>query len=158
MENGITIWGYIDRKISSLKAENRIGTARNYGKTRFRLWTYCKDANLGFDGITEEFVTGFNVFLERTNVQKSTISFYHRTLRSIYNQAAKEGLVKNCHPFDSVYTKVEVKLNPINTVRTEDGEVMELEELSREELMRRCRILQHRYNKLVTRITNLARV
>lgn len=159
MKNQITVWGYIEKKMESLKGEGRKVTAENYGKAERCLWRYCHDESLSFEGITEEFVAGFNSYLEGTKIQKATVSFYNRVLRSIYNQAARDGLVKNRHPFDGAYTKVECRLSPVSgTVRTEGGEVVTIDKLSKEEIMRQYQSLRRRYNTLVGRISSLVGV
>jgi len=155
MENEITVWEYIDNKIVSLNEEGRKVTAENYGKAKRCLRRYTREEKLFFADITEEFVSEFNSYLERTKIKKATISFYNRVLRSLYNQAAKEGMVKNAHPFDEVYTKVVPKLTAKNldTVRSATGEIIRIDSLSNDELVRRYKILQMRYNTLVNKLS-----
>ena len=143
---GVSIWEYIDLKIKTLRTEGRNVTAYNYSKASHCLKRYCANDSLSLQDITEEFVAGFNRYLGGLAVQRSTVSFYNRTLRAIYNQAVKEGLVKNTHPFDEVYTKVVAKVSPSKQLEAE-------EELSKDELLRRYQSLQRKYNTLVGRLT-----
>jgi len=140
--------------MESLGEEGRKVTASNYGKASRCLRRYCKEDNLVFEDITEEFVAGFNSYLRRTKIQKATISFYNRVLRSLYNQAAREGIVKNAHPFDEVYTKVEVKLAPVpSQKKTKNVGTVDLNDLSKEELLKSYRSLQTKYNTLVNKLS-----
>jgi len=158
MENSMTVWGYIDSKMLSLNKEGRKVTAGNYGKASRCLRGYCQKEDLAFDDITEEFISGFNAFLVGRDIQQSTVSFYNRVLRSLYNQAAKEGLVKNAHPFDGVYTLVEVRLAPVSIVKNGHGQQVNLEDLPKDELVRQYQNLQRKYNTLVGKITSLVGV
>jgi len=160
MKNGITVWGYIDRKIISLKEDGRKVTAGNYSKCKYRLWCYCQDESLAFENITEALVNGFNSYLKLADIQNSTISFYNRVLRSIYNQAAKEGLVKNVHPFDYVYTGVDraksVCAQHADEIEPMEGETGKIARLSKNELLRRYTTLLKRYSTLVNQLgTNM---
>jgi len=156
MEKSMTVWGYIEQRMQSLEEEGRKVTASNYGKASRCLRRYCGEDNLVFADITEEFVSGFNAYLYRTGIQKPTVSFYNRILRSIYNQAAREGIVKNAHPFDGAYTKVEVRLAPVSSrATTHDGRSIDLDDLPKEEIVRRYRTLQTKYNSLVSKLTSI---
>jgi len=151
----MNVWKYIDRRVETLRRDERTVTADNYLKAARCLMRYCQNPELSFEDITEDFVAGFNAYLQQSNNQKATVSFYNRTLRAIYNQAAKDGLVKNCHPFDDVYTKVVPKLTAKNldTVRSATGEIVRIDSLSNDELVRRYKILQMRYNTLVNKLS-----
>jgi len=150
MEKICTIDSFIDSRIESLELCGRNVTARNYGKARRCLHRYCPNPDLSFADITEDFINGFNAYLEQSGIQKATISFYNRILRSLYNQAVKEGLIRNTHPFDSVYTGVPTKYGPVHTTRRK---AISFDDISKDELEKRYRALQSRYNTLVGKLS-----
>lgn len=49
----------------------------------------------------------YELWLKRKSISRNSISFYMRTLRSIYNKAVDASLIKQCNPFDKVYTGID---------------------------------------------------
>ena len=58
--------------------------------------------------LTAETVAQYNQFLYGKGLQRNTVSFYNRVLRSVYNQAVKEGYARQSFPFAGVYTGVDI--------------------------------------------------
>jgi len=136
--------------------DGRKGAAVNYRKVRQKVEAFLGDGDLRLSDIDEKWVKSFNDWLVSQNHEKTSISFYNRTLRSIYNQAVKKKLVRNTHPFDEAYTKVFVTHYPVN-VGT-DGERLPLDSLSREELLKQYKFLAYKYNNIVHKLREIMAV
>ena len=131
----------------------RTGAATNYRKTRQKVKHYLSGATLWLTELDSEWIKGFDEWLERQGRSKSTISFYNRNIRAIYNQAAGKQLVRNRHPFDEAYTKPPVARFRLSL---EDGEEdIHFESLSRDELLRRYKSLAYKYNNIVHRLREI---
>lgn len=135
-------------------------TSANYQKFRKSLVQFLTDGDsiktLYMPDITDEFVSSYERHLVGRNLNSSTVSFYNRIFRSIYNQAVKEGLVKNAHPFDSAYTKVippkRVQMVDVN------GEMVDMSTLTKDEVIARYCILADKHNRLIKSITEMVHV
>jgi len=139
------------------EADGRNGAAVNYRKIRLKVDSFLSGKSLRLSDIDEKWVKSFNDWLISQNHEKTTISFYNRSLRSIYNQAAKKRLVRNTHPFDEAYTKVFVTHYPVN-VEAEEGEKVPLEELSHEELLKQYKNLAYKYNDILYKLRGIMAV
>ena len=133
--------------------EGRKGASMNYMKARQKVGTYLSGESLGLGDIDEAWVRGFNDWLVGLGHEKSSISFYNRVLRAVYNKAVKKHIVKNVHPFDNAYTEVIVTHYPVRM--SEDEERVSFEELSRDELLRRYKSLAYKYNNIVHRLREI---
>lgn len=102
-----TVLGYLDLRIARLVAENRLGTARNYGRARRSFSMFLGEGDIPLDQLSEQVVAHYNAFLARRGVVRNTVSFYMRILRAVYNRAVRERLTEQKHPFEEVYTGVD---------------------------------------------------
>lgn len=59
------------------------------------------------ESIDSEMMEEYEGWLKRRHVCKNTISFYMRTLRTVYNTAVSRGLMEQRNPFKRVYTGVD---------------------------------------------------
>lgn len=133
--------------------DGRTGAATNYRKARKKIESYLSGRTLLVGDIDGEWVKGFNAWLAGLGHEKSSASFYNRTIRSIYNQAVRKQLTKDSHPFEGVYTKSPVSHYPVRM--SEDEERVSFEELSRDELLRRYKSLAYKYNNIVHRLREI---
>lgn len=136
-------------------ADGRCAAAVNYRKTRMKLSGYAPEGTLCLSDITDDWVRAFNEWLVSQGHVKSSISFYNRTIRSIYNQAARRNLVRNTHPFDGAYTRTLVAHYQLKVEK--DGEKTPLDSLTREELLGRYKSLAYKYNDILRRLKEVVR-
>ena len=132
--------------------DGRKGAAMNYRKTMSKLDAFVPAGSLQLTDITQAWVKSFNDWLISQNQGKTTISFYNRVLRAVYNQAVEKKLVKDAHPFDNVNTKTNVAHYPI---KFEDEERVSFEDISRDELLRRYKSLAYKYNDILRKIRSI---
>ncbi len=94
---------YFQEWIDKFEKENRIGNAYIYTETLSSLRKFRKGVNsLKLQTIDYKFLSNFEHFLRSEHHLKDTsISVRMRTLRSVFNKAIKEGIVKReFYPFD----------------------------------------------------------
>ena len=98
--SGETFFGFMERQIEQLLAHGRLGTARNYRRTRQSFSQFLHGEDLSFAGCTAELVADYEQWLKRRGVTRNTVSFYMRILRSVYNKAVGEGIASQRAPFE----------------------------------------------------------
>jgi len=158
MRDQMSFKTYLVRKRKELERSGRRQTSLNYLKLDKSLTRYLDSRydRLSLDGITEGLVMSYESYLKTLGITLATVSFYNRIFRSIYNQAVKEGLVKNAHPFDSAYTKVippkRVQMVDVN------GEMVDMSTLTKDEVIARYCILADKHNRLIKSITEMVHV
>jgi site-specific recombinase XerD len=98
---------FADYVIKNLKENNRIKTASilQTAKTSFEHFLCGQDILL--DRIDNNLMQKYENHLQHKGVMKNTISCYMRALRSVYNQAVKQGLTVQRNPFVSIYTRID---------------------------------------------------
>ena len=79
--SGETFFGFMERQIEQLLAHGRLGTARNYRRTRQSFSQFLHGEDLSFAGCTAELVADYEQWLKRRGVTRNTVSFYMRILR-----------------------------------------------------------------------------
>ena len=104
----ILLIDYLSELILLLDKTNRFSTSRNYARTRQSISTFLSGRLLYVNELTAETVAQYNQFLYGKGLQRNTVSFYNRVLRSVYNQAVKEGYARQSFPFAGVYTGVDI--------------------------------------------------
>lgn len=109
---------YFAELISRLNSANRFSTSRNYARTISSVMDFLSGRSLYMDELTADVVAQYNRFLLDKDLQRNTISFYNRVLRSVYNQAVKEGYARQTFPFAEVYTGVDVTRKRALSVET----------------------------------------
>jgi hypothetical protein len=87
--------------------EGRRRTSRGYLTAARRFIDFNGGNDMRLDNLTPETIAMFERTLENDNLEQSTISFYMRTLRAIYNRAVAECIVpaRLDNPFDEAYTR-----------------------------------------------------
>jgi hypothetical protein len=94
--------------VERLNKSGRVGNARAYENTLKRLSSYLGHNRLSFDDINFEFLEDFQANMLGKGVRQNTISFYLRTVRTIYNKAIKARIVnRQQYPFDDFAIKHE---------------------------------------------------
>ncbi len=108
--NRITFFQFAERQIARLRDMGRERTAECYQSAVVALRAFIEKediSELRFDMMDSTLIEFYEAYLRRSGLCRNTISFYLRNLRSIYNKAAREGLIARAPIFDSVYTGVD---------------------------------------------------
>ena len=98
---------FMNVQIEQLKSANRFGTAKNYQKCLKSFSTFLKGRDVAVSAVNKELIWQYNTYLINKGLVKNSISFYMRILRTVYNQAVKQKLVTQSHPFADVYTGID---------------------------------------------------
>ena len=116
----VELEGFFRERIAELEQGERYSTARNYKHTWESFHKFLDGRVFFVDELRKETVANYNRFLRDSGLQRNTISFYNRVLRSVYNQAVKEGYARQVHPFAEVYTGVDAtrkRALPVESLR-----------------------------------------
>ena len=100
----LTVEEHCSHVITSLLAQNRIGTARNYEATIESLSQFCDISSMLVADINSQWVKEYNQWLEASGKTSNTISFYNRVLRALFNLAVKDGQAEQTFPFQEAFT------------------------------------------------------
>jgi site-specific recombinase XerD len=97
------------QKLSVLLMENgQDRTARAYRTIANQVMEFNGFEEISLEEINTSFLRRYEAYMKEEGKTMNTISFYMRTLRSIYNQAVKEHLIpaRYDNPFKEVYTGI----------------------------------------------------
>ena len=85
--------------IKKVLREGRISTGLNYHSSYISLKKFRGDVR--FSEITVSYLNDYENWLKKQNISKTTVGMYLRPLRSIFNEAIEEGIIKRekCYPF-----------------------------------------------------------
>ena len=87
---------YIDK----LNSEDRLKTALSYQFSMISLKKYCNSDKLTFAQITPDFLRSYENWMKKNGKSVTTVGFYLRCLRSMFNEAIHEGSIKmDIYPF-----------------------------------------------------------
>lgn len=103
----ILLLDYMRVQVEQLRANHRLGTAKNYEKTMCSLSAFLGDIRLPLSALTEQVIIDYNAFLVQRGLVRNSVSFYMRVLRAIYNKAVRQKLIVQQHPFTEVYTGID---------------------------------------------------
>lgn len=103
----LTVFTYIEKQIACLRANGKLGTARNYRRTLNSFAGFLQGADIPFSLLDEQLVGRYNDWLLQRRIVRNTVSFYMRVLRAVFNKAVREGVVPQSYPFRHVYTGVD---------------------------------------------------
>lgn len=107
----ISVFSYIKEIVDSLDKVGKNGNSNVYRGTMGILKKYSKGRDLTFEEINYSFLKNFEAHLQSKGCKINTVSFYLRTVRSIYNRAIKDGVVREEHyPFRKIVIKKEKTL------------------------------------------------
>ena len=102
-----TVFAFVEKQIACLRADGKLGTARNYRRTLNSFSGFLTGADIPFSLLDERLVGRYNDWLQRRRIVRNTVSFYMRVLRAVFNKAVREGIVPQSSPFRNVYTGVD---------------------------------------------------
>jgi len=94
--------------VELLKKSSKVGNARAYENTLNRMISYLGHSRLKFTDITFDFLVDFQANMLNKGTKQNTISFYLRTIRTIYNKAIKAKVAdQSNYPFEDFSIKHE---------------------------------------------------
>lgn len=104
----VPIFDYISGIIRSLEKIGKNGNSNVYRETMGRLKKYSNREDLTFGDVDYNFLKNFELHLQEKGCKINTISFYLRTIRSIFNRAIKDGVVgEEYYPFKKITIRKE---------------------------------------------------
>lgn len=90
-----------------MKMKNKLGTAMNYKRTENSFRSFLNDTDIPFEAITEDLIYKYELWLNKRDLTRNSISFYMRILRAVYNKAINENIIPESNPFRHVYTGID---------------------------------------------------
>ena len=84
----------------------RTRTSETYISALHSFIKFNNDEDIMLYEITPELIEDYESYLKNRNLTMNSISFYMRTLRTVFNKAVKLHLVESVTPFQSVYTGI----------------------------------------------------
>lgn len=98
---------YMKEDIRRISQEGRLGTARNRRRAMSSFSTFLGGKDIAIRDLDRRLINEYAGWLAGKDLTRNTISFYMRTLRSVYNRAVKDGIILQNNPFTDVYTGVD---------------------------------------------------
>jgi len=101
------LFPFVDYTVKNFKKGNRQKTASicMTAKKSFERFLCGKDILI--DKIDNDLIRKYESYLKTTGIVNNTISCYMRSLRSVYNQAVKQGLSIQKNPFSRITTRID---------------------------------------------------
>ena len=93
--------------MSHLKTGNRKKTASICHTAQKSFKRFLCGQDILIDKIDNELMRKYENWLKTTGTVKNTVSCYMRALRSVYNQAVKQGLSCQRNPFANIFTRID---------------------------------------------------
>ncbi|MEG0499826.1 MAG: site-specific integrase, partial [Rikenellaceae bacterium] len=98
---------FIDEQVLLLMRDKRVKTAQSYNSTRNIFAQFLGNKDIAMEYVDSDLMCDFEQFLLNKKMVRNSTSFYLRILRSIYNKAVQQDLVKQNSPFSQVYTGID---------------------------------------------------
>ena len=100
---------YASTLAKELKQQGQIRTARGYITTMRRFIGFNRGHDVRLDEMTLKTMDAFQNAIIEENIAMSTLSFYMRNLRAIYNKAIAERLITPSleNPFENAYVEID---------------------------------------------------
>ena len=97
-----TVGDYLNAHINRLTAENRIGNAKTFKELRTSLLKFCNSLDFYFIDIDKDYLKRYAQWMQTVkNYSPNSISIRFRSLRTLYNNAISDEIVrKSNYPFD----------------------------------------------------------
>lgn len=71
-----TVFAFVEKQIACLRADGKLGTARNYRRTLNSFSGFLNGADIPFSLLDERLVGRYNDWLQRRRIVRNTVSFY----------------------------------------------------------------------------------
>lgn len=96
-----TIWTYFDEQIEAMKIANQERNASVYKDTKNNLIKFHGKKDLLFSDIDVRWLNKYENWLRGQGLKDTSMSFYFRTFRALFNKAISEKIIKkDVYPFD----------------------------------------------------------
>lgn len=82
------------------------GTARTYANALRSFGKFCKNRDLAFSDMSGEMLQEYEAWMLHNGLKRSSAACYMRTLRTLYHQAAEEGLAED----NGIFRKVHISI------------------------------------------------
>ncbi len=126
----VPVFDYIREIVESLERVGKNGNSNVYKGTMGILQKFSRGRDLTFEEINYSFLKSFEAHLQQKGCKINTISFYLRTIRSVFNRAIKDGLIcEDCYPFKKITIRKEKTLK--RAIYKEDIAALKNMDLSR---------------------------
>lgn len=115
-----TIFTYMNDRISRLQECGRSGTAEHYAAALRSFMAFRNGEDVMIDSIDANMIESYEAWMRMRDLKPNTVSFYLRTLRSVYRRAADDINLTGTNPFKRVFTGREETLKravPIDRLR-----------------------------------------
>ncbi len=101
-----SMFAYMGSEVMRMNQLKRSGTAKNYKSTLNSFKNFRNSADLSFHDFNATVVNAYDAWLKNKGLSRNSISFYMRTLRTLYKRAIEDGLAEpyTKSPFASVFT------------------------------------------------------
>lgn len=104
--------------IEQMREDGRNQTADSYSSAFTHFCSFANGREILLSDVDVEMVNSFSDYLRGQGMSVNSITYYIRALRAVYNRAVKLRLIKNCHPFEEVSTKVsEIKYTTLSAAQ-----------------------------------------
>jgi len=101
------LFPFIDYVVMQLKEENRNKTATILSTAKRSFERFLCGQDILLDKVDNDLMRKYEIYLKNTGMMKNAVSCYIRSLRSVYNQAVKQGLTSQKNPFANIYTRID---------------------------------------------------
>ncbi|MDR2913255.1 MAG: site-specific integrase [Tannerella sp.] len=98
---------FVDYTVKNLKDNNRQKTASILLTAKSSFERFFSGQDILLDKIDNDLMRKYESWLKNTGMMKNTVSCYMRALRSVYNQAVKQGLTTQKNPFNGIFTRID---------------------------------------------------
>ncbi len=99
-----SVFTFLRQQIAKKKQMHCIGTKNNYASATTRFMEFRTHEDLAFSQMTAEMMEMYQAWLFNRGVKQNTVSFYLRTLRTLYNKAVETGQAPDKDIFAHVQT------------------------------------------------------
>ncbi len=97
----VTVWTYFDEQIAAMKSANQERNSNVYNDTKRNLVKFYGKKDLLFSDIDTRWLNKYETWLRSQGLKDTSISFYFRTFRALFNKAIAEKVIKkDVYPFD----------------------------------------------------------
>ena len=99
-----SVFSFFRQQIAKKEQMQCIGTKNNYTHAANRFMEFRNDEDLAFSQMTADMMEMYQAWLFGRGVRQNTVSFYLRTLRTLYNKAVEAGHAPDKEIFAHVQT------------------------------------------------------
>lgn len=131
-ECAVVCWNvYLEKQIAYRKAGGHDADARHFVSLRNSFLLFLGGEDIPIRQIDEERVVGYETWLVARGLMPNTVSFYLRYLRTVWNQALSDGIIK---PQPSPFTNVNTCIEKTKKKAVGEEVIHQIEQLTEEKL------------------------